>query len=144
MKLKLLVEHMRFRWLILSFFFGLLGVIAINFLTSPAYFTIEKSAPPYPSTAAIQPSLLPPLPGKVVSAERSIADALAQLPKGEVYHNVPEEMQVGVSETIEAGIASKVTEQIKKRLQQYSGHFFERFHKAFRAYGSRIELFFQS
>lgn len=27
---------------------------------------------------------------------------------------------------------------------QYSGHFFERFHKAFRVYGSRIELFFQS
>jgi len=29
-------------------------------------------------------------------------------------------------------------------LEQYSGHFLERFHKAFRAYGSRIELFFQS
>jgi hypothetical protein len=28
--------------------------------------------------------------------------------------------------------------------KQYSGHFLERFHKAFRAYGSRIELFFQS
>jgi len=27
---------------------------------------------------------------------------------------------------------------------QYSGHFFERFHKAFRDHGSRIELFFQS
>ena len=29
-------------------------------------------------------------------------------------------------------------------IYQYFGHFFERFHKAFRAYDSRIELFFQS
>lgn len=120
MKLKLLVEHMRFRWLILFFFFGLLGVIAINFLTSTANFSYRAySRPSDPSAASPQRSPSPslPLPEKVVSAERSIADALARLPNGEVYHNVPEEMQVGVSETIEAGIASKVTGQIKKRLQ---------------------------
>ena len=33
---------------------------------------------------------------------------------------------------------------LNNELRQYSGHFFERFQKAFRAYGFRTELFFQS
>lgn len=81
-------------------------------------FSAGWTSTPTPTPSASPPLIpTPPLPKKVVSAEKSIADALAQLPNGEVYHNVPEKMQVGVSETIEAGIASKVTEEIKKRLQ---------------------------
>jgi len=41
-------------------------------------------------------------------------------------------------------LQKRLAEQNKELFNQYSGHFFERFHKAFRVYGSRIELFFQS
>jgi hypothetical protein len=42
---------------------------------------------------------------------------LANLDKGQVYHNVPQEMQVGVAETIEAGISPQITERIKEEIQ---------------------------
>jgi hypothetical protein len=63
------------------------------------------------------PSVPTTLPPEKVKAEDVIAKALTELSQGQVYHNVPEEMKVGVSETIEAGIAPEVTEKIKKELQ---------------------------
>ncbi|HEY9692209.1 MAG TPA: hypothetical protein V6D15_08400 [Oculatellaceae cyanobacterium] len=58
---------------------------------------------------------------KIQTAEEAITKALNQIPKGDVYHNVPNEMQVGVSEIIEAGIAPKVTDQIRKKIQGRGG-----------------------
>ena len=104
MRLKLLVEHMRFRWLILLFFFGLLGVIVINFPTAHRI----------PLSRAF-PESTPPRPG--LPAERAIAKAQDQLAKGNVYHNVPEDMQVGVLETIEAGIVPTGTKSPRTKLQ---------------------------
>ena len=66
----------------------------------------------YPSAPPAELLLL-----EKVKAEDVITEVLAQLPEGQVYHNVPEQMQVGVSGTIEAGIAPEVTEKIKKELQ---------------------------
>jgi hypothetical protein len=73
------------------------------------------SAPEPPSTPAGTES--PALSPEKVKAEDVIAKALTELSQGQVYHNVPEEMKVGVSETIEAGIAPEVTEKIKRELQ---------------------------
>lgn len=39
---------------------------------------------------------------------------------------------------------SEIKTLIQRAAQQYSGQFFKRFYKAFRAYASRIDLFFQS
>jgi hypothetical protein len=111
---------MNFRWFIIFFLLGILGLISINLLdfTSPSHLSstilVSKQLEPLEHRKFSPP---PPLPAKVVSAEREIVNALTQIPKGDVYHNVPKEMQVGVLETIEAGIAPKVTEQIRKRLQ---------------------------
>ena len=101
---------MKFRWFVLLSLFGLLGVVAVSLLKTTKVLNL-------PSAPSPQSSQQPSLPARVVSAERAITNALAQIPKGDVYHNVPKEMQVGVSETIEAGIAPKVTEQIRKKLK---------------------------
>lgn len=50
-------------------------------------------------------------------SEAVINAALEKLPVGQVYHNVPDEMKVGVEETIEAGIAPQITQQIKDEIQ---------------------------
>jgi hypothetical protein len=56
-------------------------------------------------------------PSDLKFAETAINNALAKLPQGEAYHNVPETMKVGIAEIVEAGIAPKVTEAIKQELQ---------------------------
>lgn len=41
---------------------------------------------------------------------------LSELPVGQVYHNLPDKMQVGVEDVIEAGIAPKITQEIQKAI----------------------------
>jgi hypothetical protein len=60
--------------------------------------------------------ILSPKPTEL-TPEDAIEKAIGKLPKGQIYHNVPEEMQVGVPELIEAGVAREVTEKIQKELQ---------------------------
>jgi hypothetical protein len=115
-KLVLLVQHMKFRWFVLSFLFGLLGVVAISLLKIAPLPEFSSSSRPEAAPAAA-PAASHHVEAKAASAERAITNALAQIPKGEVYSNVPKEMQVGVSETIEAGITPRVTEQIRKELK---------------------------
>lgn len=102
---------MRLRWFILFFLLGLFGALLLMrlFLQQPS-FTMQ------PKSMGLEIPL--ELPEKVVSAEKAITNSLNQLPKGEIYHNVPEKMKVGVSDTIEAGIAPQVTERIKKNTRQ--------------------------
>lgn len=50
-------------------------------------------------------------------SEAVINTALEKLPVGQVYHNVPDEMKVGVEETIEAGVAPQITQEIKDEIQ---------------------------
>jgi hypothetical protein len=50
-------------------------------------------------------------------SEAVINASLDKLPVGQVYHNVPDEMKVGVEETIEAGIAPEITPEIKNEIQ---------------------------
>jgi hypothetical protein len=54
---------------------------------------------------------------RIAAGEIAIKKALTKFPKGQVYHNVPEKMQVAVPERIEAGIAPQITEKIRKELQ---------------------------
>lgn len=81
---------------------------------SPAE-TPAETPTPSPAETESPPSLSEH--SEQVNAEDVIAEALAKLSQGQVYHNVPEQMKVGVTETIEAGIAPEVTEKIKKQLQ---------------------------
>ena len=50
-------------------------------------------------------------------SEAVINEPLDKLPVGQAYHNVPDEMKVGVEETIEAGIAPQITQEIKNEIQ---------------------------
>ena len=75
--------------------------------------TIEEPPDEIPSSPSSSPSSSP-LSGTAMTA---IEKAIEKLPIGEVYHNVPERMKVGVSTDIEAGIAPEVTEQIKEKIQ---------------------------
>jgi hypothetical protein len=51
------------------------------------------------------------------ASEAVINTALEKLPVGQVYHNIPDEMKVGVEETIESGIAPEITQEIKDEIQ---------------------------
>lgn len=51
------------------------------------------------------------------ASETVINTALEKLPVGQVYHNVPAQMKVGVEETIESGIAPEITQEIKDQIQ---------------------------
>jgi hypothetical protein len=109
---------MKIRWLTLFFLFGALGTVAVGLfikLTTPTYYStqssVEVSSPPLPA------GLPPSLPRQIFSAEQAIANTLEQLPEGQVYHNVPEKMKVGIPQMIEAGIAPEVTEQIQQKIQ---------------------------
>ena len=62
-----------------------------------------------------QASRVPPMPGS--SAQEVIENRLELLPLGEVYHNVPDQMQAGVQEIIEAGITPKITKQIREKIR---------------------------
>lgn len=97
----------------------LTGLMTAISACQPVEETNTDTNSPYPvdTPASISMPELPTLPSEKVKAEDVIARALTQLSQGQVYHNVPEEMKVGVSETIEAGIAPEVTEKIKKQLQ---------------------------
>ncbi|PSB20076.1 hypothetical protein C7B65_08440 [Phormidesmis priestleyi ULC007] len=132
---------MKLRWLTFFLLFSGLGVILI-YVTSLKYDHPLKSEPsevvvsarlPKPLSSS-SPQTRPPIEGggaapggvtqppkpsqqEVIFAEDAIDKALTRLRKGQVYHNVPKEMKVGVSETIEAGIAPEVTEKIRKELQ---------------------------
>ncbi len=109
---------MRLKWFIIFFLLGLIGTVLLTISSIPKS-TMEPPAAMDPSRIVRPSPLATPskLPEKVVAAEKAITNSLNQLPKGEIYHNVPEKMKVGVSDTIEAGIAPQVTERIKKEIQ---------------------------
>ena len=108
------ILSMKLRWVILFFLFGLMlmGTLVLSYLSlgSSRIVSVEL-----PSGAMSSPA--PTALQSTNSAEIFIDRALADLPVGQVYHNVPKEMQVGVSEIIEAGIAPQVTEKIKKEIK---------------------------
>lgn len=124
------------RWLVLFFIFLGIGALGIISLVPMRVREVQSSAlklglpspkPPSPSlrafvveeliaTGVFHGHAMASFP-KEVTPEEAIEEAVHKLPKGEIYHNVPEEMEVGIQETIEAGVAPEVTEKIKKELQ---------------------------
>jgi hypothetical protein len=89
--------------------FLVLSVLLLGFLKP-----MSMVPQPQPSAGSTppQPTVTPnPAPSELINR------ALQKLLLGSSYHNVPEEMQVGVEEIIEAGIAPKVTPQIIRELQ---------------------------
>jgi hypothetical protein len=129
---------MRLKFIILIILF-LAGLLISLFVYQMSETRVLNSPTPIPTIAAPrseaptpysnpfpQPTSFPtpnatPAPQETISAmvkvQSSINKTLEELPEGQVYHNVPEQMQVGVSEIIETGMAPEVTEKIKKELQ---------------------------
>ncbi|HBK97397.1 MAG TPA: hypothetical protein DD001_08675 [Microcoleaceae bacterium UBA10368] len=114
--------------------FFLLGVLAASasvavhlfFFYPKSLVTSDKSvattaesptASPVPSAKAPQKHYYARSRPAPNPSEAVINTALEKLPVGQVYHNVPNEMKVGVEEMIEAGIAPQITQEIKNEIQ---------------------------
>jgi hypothetical protein len=107
----------RKRWSALGAFVTNIVMLASVAILVVACQTITPySITPPPSSMSPLPELPKPA-SPPTQTEMTIEQQLEKLPLGEVYHNVPDTMQVGVSETIEAGITPKVTQQIQKNVQ---------------------------
>ena len=92
-------NHHGRRILIVQIFFALFGLLLLIFFsTTVMYKEIGHYRPP------VQPNEL-------------INEKLRRLPIGQVYHNIPKEMQLGKEENIIAGIAPKITQRIKDELK---------------------------
>ena len=112
---------MRLRQFILFSLFGLLGALLLGGCLEPiemGYLSEPQSAELRKPSSSLEEASKPrpPLP-EILSAEEAITNALSRLPEGEIYHNVPEDMKVGITDTIEAGIAPQVTERLQEEIQ---------------------------
>ncbi|WP_416667973.1 hypothetical protein [Egbenema bharatensis] len=76
----------------------------------------EAQEPPPPPPSVPSPEFTEE-PDEELDAASIIRRRLERLPLGEVYHNIPQEMQVGKAEIIEAGVAPEITEKIRQEAQ---------------------------
>lgn len=97
---------MKFRWIILSFILGLIGAFVIGCVGSSLDQSTEGDIKSIGNKV-----------GSMSKSQKELNEVLNKLPKGVVYHNVPQEMQVGNTVTIKAGIAPKMTEKIQAGLK---------------------------
>ena len=106
------ILSMKLRWVILFFLFGLMSALVLSCVSSESSTNVSAESPSEAMSSPAPTAIQSPN-----SAGISIDRALADLPVGQVYHNVPKEMQVGVTDIIEAGIAPEITEKIEKEIK---------------------------
>jgi hypothetical protein len=81
-----------------------------------------------------------PLPGKSddnLSADEAIHEALANLPKGDLYYSVPPKMKVQQESIIEAVLTPKINQQIQ---EEFKNKAFSQLAKGVKYSGSGVEM----
>jgi hypothetical protein len=124
---------MQFAFKSTRLFFGLLLILVFivscqsyqdtpSDTTSPADTTATPSPADTPAGTTVSPTDIPEtlptssLPAKL-DIDKIVQDAIDQLTVGKILFNIPEEMQVGKTERIEARIAKTITEDFNDKLQ---------------------------